>query len=199
MLNSRSGLAIELSKIPAFKRPKFKLEQYSTPSEIAADMLWTMHMRGQIEGKVIADLGCGTGILGIGALLLGAKKVYFVDIDSHAIDLAKENKVDGEKTFLNIDVDDFHEEADSVIMNPPFGIKQKHADKRFLEKAMEISGSITSLHKSESETFIRKLSQDRGFAVEGIVHYSYQLPATMEYHRKRMEKIEVGCWFLKKR
>ncbi len=40
---------------------------------------------------VIADIGCGSGILSIGAVLLGAKQVYAVDIDPLAIRSTKEN------------------------------------------------------------------------------------------------------------
>jgi ribosomal protein L11 methyltransferase len=40
----------------------------------------------------IADIGCGSGILAIGAMLLGAKKVYAVDIDPLAIRSARHNR-----------------------------------------------------------------------------------------------------------
>ena len=38
-----------------------------------------------LADKVVIDYGCGSGILGIAALLLGAKQVYSVDIDPQAI------------------------------------------------------------------------------------------------------------------
>jgi ribosomal protein L11 methyltransferase len=46
---------------------------------------------GQEGGVVIADIGCGSGILSIGALLLEAKKVYAVDVDPLAVKSTAEN------------------------------------------------------------------------------------------------------------
>lgn len=43
------------------------------------------------EEKSVLDMGCGSGILGIGAALLGAKSVLCVDIDKNATDIAKKN------------------------------------------------------------------------------------------------------------
>jgi ribosomal protein L11 methyltransferase len=37
------------------------------------------------EGKTVVDIGCGSGILGVSAAVLGAKKVYMSDIDPVAI------------------------------------------------------------------------------------------------------------------
>lgn len=51
-----------------------------------------------LNGKTVLDYGCGSGILAVAALLLGADKAYAVDIDPQAItateDNAKKNKVD---------------------------------------------------------------------------------------------------------
>ena len=38
-----------------------------------------------VKDKVVIDYGCGSGILGVAALLLGAKKVYATDIDPQAV------------------------------------------------------------------------------------------------------------------
>lgn len=43
------------------------------------------------EGTTVLDIGCGSGILSIAALLLGAKKAVGVDIDALAVKTAKEN------------------------------------------------------------------------------------------------------------
>ncbi|HPE95594.1 MAG TPA: 50S ribosomal protein L11 methyltransferase, partial [Bacillota bacterium] len=43
------------------------------------------------KNAVIADIGCGSGILGIASLKLGAKSVAAVDIDENAVAIAQEN------------------------------------------------------------------------------------------------------------
>jgi len=46
---------------------------------------------GQNQDVLIADIGCGSGILSIGALLLGAKQSYAVDTDPLAVKSTQEN------------------------------------------------------------------------------------------------------------
>lgn len=44
-----------------------------------------------LKDKVVVDYGCGSGILGVAALLLGAKKVYATDIDPQAVLATQQN------------------------------------------------------------------------------------------------------------
>ena len=44
-----------------------------------------------VKDKIVIDYGCGSGILGVAALLLGAKKVYATDIDPQAVLATKQN------------------------------------------------------------------------------------------------------------
>ena len=57
-----------------------------------------------LTGKSLIDYGCGSGILAIAALKLGAAKVYAVDIDPQAIlatqDNAKKNGVFGDRLVV---------------------------------------------------------------------------------------------------
>lgn len=46
----------------------------------------------EISGKNVLDIGCGSGILSVGACLLGAGTVVAIDIDPIAVEVAKENR-----------------------------------------------------------------------------------------------------------
>ena len=45
----------------------------------------TLLSKLELKGKQVADVGCGSGILGIAALKLGAKHCYFSDVDEGCI------------------------------------------------------------------------------------------------------------------
>jgi len=195
---SRSGLAIELSAIKGFSEPKVRVEQYMTDSEIAATVLWDAYMKGDIKGRVVADLGCGTGILGIGAMLLGASKVYFVESENSAMKIAKKNVGDieseGLAEFFLGDISDFGKKGDTVIMNPPFGVKSEHSDRKFLEKAFEICEIVYSFHKSETKEFIERLAKAKNFKISQVIDFEFPLKATMKFHKKKVEKVNVSCF-----
>ena len=65
--------------LKGFAEPSWELEQYETPSSIAAEWVWSMALKGEAVGKIILDAACGSGIIGLGLLLMGARKVYFLD------------------------------------------------------------------------------------------------------------------------
>ena len=50
-----------------------------------------MRLYENAELQTIADIGCGSGILSIGSVLLGAKKVYAVDNDPLAVKASRSN------------------------------------------------------------------------------------------------------------
>ncbi|CAA9890334.1 methylase for 50S ribosomal subunit protein L11 [Candidatus Methylobacter favarea] len=45
----------------------------------------------ELTGKTVIDYGCGSGILAVAAILLGAKKVHAVDIDPQALTATTDN------------------------------------------------------------------------------------------------------------
>ncbi|MBQ7094936.1 MAG: 50S ribosomal protein L11 methyltransferase [Clostridia bacterium] len=47
--------------------------------------------QADLEGKAVLDIGCGSGILSIGAVALGAKEAFGCDIDRLAVEVARRN------------------------------------------------------------------------------------------------------------
>ena len=167
---------------PDFKRPIPELEQYSTPPDIAFEMIKKVNSAGNLSGK-IADLGCGTGRLSIAAALLGAKVTGF-EIDEIALNIAKEysEKSKLRITWINQAIEGIEELFDTVIMNPPFGSQRPGADKIFLEKAMNIATQIWTIHLSETRKFIEKIVDKNNFEIVELYEFDYPLGNTMPFH-----------------
>ncbi|MBR9679412.1 MAG: methyltransferase [Nanoarchaeota archaeon] len=79
------------------------------------------HVRENCKGKVL-DMGCGSGILGIGAALVGCD-VTCADVNPLALNLTKRNcKINNVKTKLVFSdlFKNVHERFDFVVFNPPY-------------------------------------------------------------------------------
>lgn len=203
---TRAQLAITLSKLEGFINPDPAKEQYATDSEIASQILWNAYMLGDIKDKLVADLGAGTGVLGLGALLLEAKWLFMIEFDKNALDIARKNYdtlksnfgLGSNLTFLNSDISAFSKEVETVIQNPPFGVQNEHADRPFLLKAFEIGKVIYSIHKIESENFIKQLAAENHFQLTHLFRYNLPIKKTMEFHTQNIERIPVGCFRLQR-
>jgi putative methylase len=193
-------LEIALQKAQPYVKPSARFEQYSTPADIASDMLWTAFMDGDIQDQRVADLGCGTGILGIGASLLGASEVYGVDIDSHAIEVAIQNAINlgANVHFEVMKVSDFQESVDTVIQNPPFGAQTRHADIPFLMTGMKVAPVMYSLHLQDTEDFVRKRAEVIGSSAEALKRYIFVIPHTQEFHTKEKVSFNVTLFRFRK-
>jgi len=194
---NKKQIEIYLSKLSNIEDKNISLEQYQIEGDLAAEFL--LFVYEGINCKIVADLGCGNGILGIGALLLGAKKVYFIDIDNKSIYIAMKNcsKLDNAE-FFNIDINKFNTRVDTVVMNPPFGVQNRKADKNFLLKAFEITENIYSIHKIGSEKFIEKICQENNFKVVNIIKKKFLIKKSYKFHTKAKYYADVGFWKIKK-
>ncbi len=202
MVESKQQLAIFLSKLKVFDQPDPTLEQYPTDSEVAASLLWDAFMEGEIEGHSVTDLGCGTGILGIGALALGASDVFFVEIDPKVFPALMENlhlleklmdKKYGNYRIIQGNVDAYDHPSDVVIQNPPFGVQKQHADLKFLKQAIKIAPVVYSLHKTSTVDYLKKIAEDSRGKVTKIYDYNFPLKRTMDHHEKKIERIQVSA------
>ncbi len=200
---AKQSLAVALSRLKTFDRAKMALEQYPTESGLAADLLWDAAMKGRIEGRRILDLGAGTGILAIGAALLGASEVVAVEKDADAIAVFRENLelYEGVERvrIVEADVASFREPADLVVMNPPFGTKERHADRVFLSTATKLAPVVYTVHKSSTEKFVRAFAEDEGFAITMAQQRSFLLKRSMPHHERRRQDVEVMLFCLERR
>jgi putative methylase len=189
----RKDLEIALQRVKPFAAPNPTDEQYPTPANIAADVMFLAYSQGDITGLKVADLGCGTGMLGIAAALLGAREVVGLDKDQAALDLAKENAraMGVEVRLCKGDVSEILENVDTVVMNPPFGSQRKHADLPFLEKAIEIAEVSYSLHNASTQDFLLKLVSSAGRRGEVLKRYKLEIPHTFAFHKKAKQDVEV--------
>jgi ribosomal protein L11 methyltransferase len=84
----------EWEQIPEGKRLPLRLDPgliFGTGSHATTKMCLRALEEFAAPGKRVLDLGCGSGILGIGALVLGCKYCVGVDIDPKAPDVACAN------------------------------------------------------------------------------------------------------------
>ncbi|MET1123701.1 MAG: METTL5 family protein [Archaeoglobaceae archaeon] len=184
-------LEILLERLEGFRNPKIELEQYVTPPKLAAFVLTQAELHGDLS--IVADLGCGTGVLAIGAALLGAL-AFGIDVDVEALKIAASNarRLKVAVDFVACDVRDLCvSRRVTTVMNPPFGIQRRHADRPFLEKALEISNVVYTIHSAGSEPFVRRIAEDRGFAVTHVWRFLVPLRRTYSFHERDFKEIAV--------
>ncbi|XP_014664520.1 PREDICTED: methyltransferase-like protein 5 [Priapulus caudatus] len=193
-----------LQELELFRSPKLLLEQYPTRPHIAACMLHTIDNRyGDIEGKLVADLGCGCGVLTIGTVLLGAGLSVGFDIDDEALEICAQNCVEfesGNIELIQCDVTQFEDEGstwsnkfDTVIMNPPFGTKHnKGMDVLFLKHGLSMAKTaVYSLHKTSTRAHMKKKAAEWKVDMEVIAELRFDLPKSYKFHKKGSVDIEV--------
>jgi putative methylase len=188
-------LEMILEKIEGFETPDLEREQYQTPAPLAARLLFHASVNGHIAGKNVCDLGCGTGILSVGAALLGAEKVVGVDSDEKALEIARRNaRVQGtDIEFVNLTVTSslvLPEKAYTIVMNPPFGARKKHADRAFIDCAIGSGNEIYMIANAGSVEFIRSYTEGRA-VIKEIIEGVLPLRHSYSFHRKDVMDIRV--------
>jgi putative methylase len=190
-------LEMALQQLAGYDKPRAALEQYQTPAPLAARLLYHALMKGDISGKTVCDLGCGTGVLAIGAALLGAKCVRGIDIDPHAIDGAKANSelLGADVEFIVADVRSaalpgILGSCDTVIMNPPFGAQNVHADRPFIDLALSVAPVTYSIFNAGSAQFIETYTAGRA-EIDERIGGIFPIKRTFSFHSHDILEIEV--------
>jgi putative methylase len=131
----------------------------------------------------------------IGAKRLGATSVIGVDIDEASLRSAARFAAEHNLaiSFLKNDIQSVELSGDTVLMNPPFGAQKsnKHADRAFIKKALQIAPVVYSLHLSTTVSFIE--SMVKVLHGEIILKKRYQMPikSTFIFHEKLVENFQV--------
>jgi len=198
-------LEILLERVQGFSRPDPSLEHYMTPAPLAARLLYDAHVRGDIGRCHVCDLGCGTGVLGIGAALLGAESVTAVDSDGDAISIAEGNAREAgvRITFLHTGIGNpslpgIIGKVDTVVMNPPFGAQTPHADRPFIDLALDIADVVYGIFNEGSVSFVRSYANDRA-RVEALAAGVLRIPRTFRFHTRECRDIPVEILLLRRR
>jgi putative methylase len=217
-------LELFLSQVKPHPSPQASLEQYTVSEAVAATMLYLAACaHDDIIDKAVLDLGCGTGRLALAASYLGARLVVGIDIDKAAVRIASENS---EKAGLKAnvqwiagDINAIRGTFDTVLQNPPFGVQKRAADRKFLEKALEVGRMIYSLHKHPRadrqlmkrlkantgsllrvapSPFIKKFVEDHNGAVEAVYAMLMTIPRMFDFHTKTKHDFVVDLYLIKR-
>jgi len=207
-INKKQLISI-IQSTESFSKPKIELEQYCIDAISAVDIVYFAGFEfNDIDNKLILDLGTGTGRLSIASALLNAAIVLSVDIDILAVNTLKKNisKLDLKNVIFPLCSDvkslEFSKEAlfnnfkITTIMNPPFGVKRKTADRVFLKKAFSISDVVYSIHLAGEKVFdfISKFCYKYDWHIDNFFPYKMLLERSYQFHTKKVKSIDVNIF-----
>ncbi len=137
--------------------------------------------------------------------------------------LARENAtklgVKDKTQWLVADIDALHGVFDTVLQNPPFGVQKRKADRRFLQKSLQLAQRIYSLHKGENSkelaktlkkggaqvvpvqpsAFLRNFIDRHGGKIRTAYAMIMTIPYMFKFHRKRKHEFLVCLYMIETR
>lgn len=145
---------------------------FGTGTHETTRMICATLLKEELKGKKLLDAGCGTGILGIAALKLGAESVTAYDIDEWSSDNTRHNavinQVDDRMTTLCGDatlLDTIGEHFDYVVANINRNILLQDME-RFLQVMAKDSKLILSGFYTEDIPLLEAKGQELGLTME---------------------------------
>lgn len=116
-----------------------------------------------LDGQLVLDMGCGTGILGIYAAMLGANKITAIDIDSWSFEATVENSRLNGITNLEAFIGDAElleqKKFDIILANIQKNIILQDVEKYVLALKEEGLLILSGFYKEDSEAIIGKASE----------------------------------------
>lgn len=212
-INKKELISI-IQNTETFTNPKIELEQYCIDARCAVDIIYYAGFEfNDINEAIIIDLGAGTGRLSIASAYFNPTHVLSVDIDMIALNILRKNIL-----TLHLDQVVFPVCADieyfeiskklisknmkvTTIMNPPFGVQTKFADRFFLNKAFSFSDIIYSIHLAniKVQKFIFNYVKKFNWKVDNVLPFNMILERTFPFHSQKTKKVDVHVYrFIKK-
>jgi ribosomal protein L11 methyltransferase len=112
-----------------------------------------------LQGKTVIDFGCGSGILAIAAVLLGAREAYGIDIDPQALEATRDNALKNAVT-------------DKIHVYLPEQFRAFAADivlaNILANPLIELSAHISSLVKTDGKLVLSGILQSQTAAVAAV-------------------------------
>jgi putative methylase len=88
-------------------------------------------------------------------------------------------------------------DAETVVMNPPFGAQNRGADRPFWHVAFARPRAIYAFALADSRTFIEAIAVERAARVEAHRPVPWTLGPTFRHHRKRSVALPVDLWVIR--
>ena len=197
-------MAIELSKLKPHPYNSVELEQYATEGDLAAFWLLAIDQLDNLENKTVVDLGSGNGILGLGTVFLGAKRVLLVEADEEACLISKQNSEKINQQF-SAQIETIHasigsqeleapKQTDIVVMNPPWGFQTEKADRPLLELAFSLDATAIYVLHSTKAKHVSAIAKDFGYEGEVVFETDFRLPPIYSHHSKKKSTTDARCW-----
>ncbi|MFX1327946.1 MAG: METTL5 family protein [Promethearchaeota archaeon] len=208
-INKKQLISI-VQKTETFTNPKIELEQYCIDASCAVDIIYYagFEFNDISENKIVIDLGAGTGRLSIASALLKASYVLSIDIDLSALNILRKNilklKLDNIILPICADIEYFEISKKNIpekmkittIMNPPFGVQTKFADRNFLIKAFSFSDVIYSIHLANEKVqkFISNYIKKFDWKIDNIIPFTMVLEKTFPFHSQKAKVVNVHVY-----
>ncbi|MBQ7652971.1 MAG: 50S ribosomal protein L11 methyltransferase [Clostridia bacterium] len=181
---------IELEKVSVFPswispegdKPYVRIEPgaaFGTGEHQSTKMCLTLLTKEKLEGKYVADVGCGSGILGMAALKLGARRAYFCDLDPQAI----------ENLHVNLLLNEFDEKT--------YSVKTASLLDGFHDKVDVLCANITAdILMKLAPTIAERLNENAVVIISGVIKERAEevLEKYFSFGYKLKDQLEDGEW-----
>lgn len=206
---NKKEIIFQIERTETFVQPKIQLEQYSIDAACAVDIIFCAGFEfDDIKNKLIVDLGTGTGRLSIASSFFNPIYVLSIDIDFNALYILQKNikKLNLEQKIFPLCVDVNYFDISKIllprnlkittIMNPPFGVQKKKADRKFLECAFLFSDIIYSIHLANKKVhnFISNFTKKNNWVIDYVFPFDMLLQKSFPFHKYKTKQIKVNVY-----